>query len=99
MFWLIGTAFGLRNFLALTTLGVSPDFFEKIAIYWFMEGSGQKLGDPTNKNNLTEKNQKHVKNSILCSGFKKCVFVKNGAIFFRFRLLVPPIRAVRTGKT
>ena len=40
MFWLIGTAFVLRNFLALTTLGGFTRFFEKFVIYWFLEGSG-----------------------------------------------------------
>ena len=36
---------------------------------------------------------------IFRCGFKKCVFVKKGAIFFRFRPLVLPIGAVRTKKT
>ena len=34
-----------------------------------------------------------------CCGFKKCVFVENGAIFFCFRPLVHPTGAVRTEKT
>ena len=35
MFWLIGTAFALRNFLTLTMLGGFTRVFEKIAIYCF----------------------------------------------------------------
>ena len=36
IFWLIGTAFGLRNFLTLTTLGGVSQLFRQFAIYWFL---------------------------------------------------------------
>ena len=55
IFQLIGTAFAFRNFLTLTTFptfpDVSPEFFEKIAIYWSLEGSGhlEKFRAPTDK--------------------------------------------------
>ena len=39
-FWLIRTAFALRNFLTLTTLGGCTQVFREIAIYWFLEGFG-----------------------------------------------------------
>ena len=45
MFWLIGTAFAVGNFLTLTM------FFDKIAIYWVLEGSGhlEKFWAPNDK--------------------------------------------------
>ena len=52
----------------------------------------QKIFDP-------KKSKKNFEDFIFRCGSKKCVFVKNGAIFFRFRPLVSPIGAVRTEKT
>ena len=51
MFWLIGTPFAMRNFFTVTTSGVSPEFFEKVTIYWFSEGFGhlEKFRTPTPK--------------------------------------------------
>ena len=76
---------------------VSPEFADKIAIYWFSEGFGhlEKFWAPTDK----KKMEKRVANFIFRCGFKKHVFVKNGAIAFRLRPLVPHIGAVRTLKT
>ena len=39
---------------------MSPKFFEKIAIYWFLEGSGhlEKFRAPTDKTIFPEKNRK-----------------------------------------
>ena len=55
-------AFALRNFLTLTMLGVSPEFFEKITIYWFLEGAGhpEKLRAPSTKKNWTPKNGEKI---------------------------------------
>ena len=39
-FWLIGTAFALRNFLTPTTLGSVWDFFRQFAMYRFFRGPG-----------------------------------------------------------
>ena len=52
--------FALRNFLTLTTLGVSPKFFEKIAIYWILERSGylEKFWAPTDTKHLARKKSK-----------------------------------------
>ena len=69
---------------------VSPEFFEKIAIYWVLEGSGhlEKFQAPTDKKHFDPK-KSGKKVFIFCCGFKKCVFVKNRAIFFVFRPWCP----------
>ena len=54
--------------------GFHPSFFEKIAIYWFLEGSGhlEKFRAPTDKKkNDPKKNDKKVENFIFRCGFKK----------------------------
>ena len=76
---------------------VSLEFFEKIAIYWFLEGFGHlEILGPNGQKKIGTK--KHAEKIILCCGFKKYAFVKNGAIYFRFRPVVHPIGAVRTEK-
>ena len=102
MFRLIGPAFVMRNFLTLTALGgftrIFPDNRDLLVfggVWALREIPGpdrQKEFDP-------KKIEKKLNFIFLRCGLKKYVFVKNGAIFFRFRPLVPPIGAVRTGKT
>ena len=102
MFWLIGTAFVLRNLLTLTTFGGWTRVFEKIAIYWFLEGSGhlKKFWAPTDKKIDPKKNEKKKLKFYFSWGFQKNVSSsKTERIVFRFQPLVPPIGAVRTGKT
>ena len=90
MFWLIGTAFVLRNFLTVTTLGGSTRVFRENRDLLLLEGSGhlEKFRAPTD----TKKHRKMEKKKLrflffVC--FKKCVFVKNGAMFFVFGLWRP----------
>ena len=80
-------------------LGDFPEFLEKIVIDWFFEGSGhlKKFRAPTDKEKLTRNNRKTC--FIFVAVSKNVFFGNNGAIFFRFRPLVPPIGAVRTEKT
>ena len=42
--WLIRTAFALRNFLTMTTLGGVCQFFRQFAIYWVFGKEGEVLG-------------------------------------------------------
>ena len=89
MLWLIGTAFGLRNFLTLMTLGGFGRIFQENRDLLVCGG----VWAPT------QKKSKRVEIFIFRCGFKKIVFVKNGAILFRLQPLVPPIGTVRTQKT
>ena len=77
---------------------VSPELFEKIASYWFFEGSGhlEKFRAPTDKKIDSKKIEKKI--DFFCCGFKKYVFVKTGAIFFSFSAPGAPW-AVHTEKT
>ena len=91
MFWLIGTAFALRNFLTNNVGGVSAEFFEKIAFYWFLEGSGhlEKFRARTKKKE-PKKIEKCVENFIFRCGFEKNVFgskTERFSYFFSFSAL------------
>ena len=102
MFWLIGTAFALRNFLTLTTLGAFTRVFRGNRYLLVFGGFGHlekfRAQPAGKKKSEPKKIEKHVEIFIFRCGFKKCVFVKNGAFFFRFQPLVPPTGAVRTEK-
>ena len=66
---------------------VSPELFEKIAIYLVFGGVWALTeipGPNRQKNSDPKKIEKHVETFIFCCGFKKCVFVENGAIFAIF---------------
>ena len=80
---------------------VLPKFFEKIAIYWFLEGSGhlKKFRAPADKNNLTPKESKKKVEIFMCVAVSKNDFSSKRERFFRLWPLVPPIGAVRTERT
>ena len=82
IFWLIGITFALRNFLTLTTTGGLIRFFEKIVIYWFLEGSGhlEKFRAPTAK-----KMKKTLKFSFFIAVSKNVFSSKTEQFFFRFQ--------------
>ena len=58
----------------------------------------EKLRAPPDRKNLTRKKSKKIENFNVPCGFRKCVFVKNGA-FFSFSALGSPYRAVSTETT
>ena len=71
----------------LTTWGVSPEFFEKIAIYWFLEGSGhlEKFRAPTDKKTLTpKKSKKKLKILFFVAVSKNKFSSKTERFFFVF---------------
>ena len=67
-------------------------FFEKIKIYWVLEGFGhlEKFRGTNKKKIGPEKIEKHVEIFFSVAVSKKYVFVKNGAIFFPFSALGAP---------
>ena len=97
-----GTAFALRNFLTLTMLGSFTRVFRENrdllvfgGVWALREIPGLERQKPLDPKTIKKTSWKFV----FCCRFKKCVFVKNGVIFFRFRPLVSPIGAVHTEKT
>ena len=101
MLWLIGTAFALRNFLTLTTLGGSPEFFEKISIYWFLEGSGhsEKFRASTDKKKLTPKKSKKKVEFFFWLPFQKMWFRQKRGNFLSSSAPGAPYRGRDTEKT
>ena len=74
--------------------GVSPEFFEKTVIYWFLEGSGhlEKFRTPTDKLFWPPKIKKIIETLIFRCGYIKYVFVEKAGIFFPFLALGAPCR-------
>ena len=95
MFWLIGTAFALRNFLTLTTLGGFTRVFRENRDLLVFGGvwALREIPGPNRQKTIDPKNSK--KNLI----FFVAVSSKTERLFFRLRLLAPPVGAVRTEKT
>ena len=101
MFWLIGTAFALRNFLSPTTLWSFTRVFREnrdLLVFGGACALTEILG-PNQQKPYPKKIKKHVENYIFVAVSKKYVFVKNTAICFRTQPLVHPLGAVRTEKT
>ena len=92
MFWLIGTAFALRNFLTLTTLGGFTRVFRETHDLLVFGGvwALTEIPGPNRQKKLTPQKSKKV---------GKMRFHQKQSDFFRFRPLVPPRGAVRTEKT
>ena len=66
--------------------------------FWRGLGDLKKFRTPTDKKSSEPKNSKNMLKPFFCCGSKIYGFVGNGAIFFRFRPLLPPLGAVRTEK-
>ena len=99
MVWLIGTVFALCNVLPLTTLG-GFEFFEKIAIYWFLERFGHLENFGASTDIKTRKKSKDMLKHLFFVAVSKHMFSSKADLsFFRFRPLVHPIGAVRTENT
>ena len=76
MFWLIGTAFALRNFLALTMLGHFTRVFGvfreigDLLVFGWVWALRQILGPNRQQKSEPEKNRKHVDFFSFRGGFK-----------------------------
>ena len=87
--------FALRTFLTLTTLGSFTRGVREnrdLLVFGGVWALGEILGPNQQKKFGPEKIEKHVE-IFFRRGFKKCIFVENGAIFtifFSFSLSVPP---------
>ena len=81
--------------------GFQPSFSRKSRFTGFWKGlAGQRNSGPQPTKKLrSKKKRKKSENFFFRCGFKKCVLVKNGVIFCCLWPLVPPIGAVRTGKS
>ena len=95
-FRLIGTAFALPNFL--TVMGGFTQVFREnrdLLVYGGVWALGEIPGPNQQKKTDPKKIEKYIANFIFRCGFKKYVFVKNGAILaisFSFSPLEPPSR-------
>ena len=98
MFWLTGTVFALRNFLALTTLGSFTRVFRENRDLLVSGGvwALREIPGPNRQKTLDPQKSKKV---LFFVAVSKNVFSSKTERFFCFRPLVPPVGAVRTEKT
>ena len=100
MFWLIGTAFALHNFLTLTTLGAFTRVFQDNRDLLGFGGvwALREIPGPNRQKTIDPKNRKKVEFYFSLRFQKMCFRHKRSDFFFVFGPLAPPIGAVRTEK-
>ena len=73
---------------------VSPEFFEKIAIYWFLEGFGTlEMPGP---NRQKKSDPKKIENILIFLYFLKICFRQKWSVFFWFSALGAPWCALKS---
>ena len=93
MFWLIGTAFALHNFLNLTKLGGFTRVFQEncgLLVFGGVWELGETPGSTRQKKFDPKKIKKKLK-ILMFPAVSENVFSSKTERFFRFQPLVPPI--------